>query len=109
MGEVQPSKILLYWPNIIGYLRLLLLAIAFGLFVETNPALFTTLYLLQALLDCQFQDGYAPSVSYCIYDVFRARWGCSTLLPADKCVWSLGRSAILFELNLVSTTACSWM
>eukprot|EP00045_Choanoeca_perplexa_P002348 m.24024 g.24024 ORF g.24024 m.24024 type:complete len:78 (-) comp11465_c0_seq1:542-775(-) len=48
-GET-PLKILLYWPNLIGYLRVLLLAAAF-LHVTTRPVLFTILYSLQALLD----------------------------------------------------------
>lgn len=43
------SKVLLFWPNIIGYLRLCLVFLAWT--VRHSPAVFLPLYLLSTVLD----------------------------------------------------------
>ena len=45
------TSILLYAPNIVGYVRLVLLALAFGVLAETEPLAFVLVYTLNVLLD----------------------------------------------------------
>ena len=45
------ASILLYVPNIVGYVRLALLALAFGLLAEAEPSMFVLVYTANVLLD----------------------------------------------------------
>ena len=104
------TSILLYAPNIVGYVRLVLLALAFGVLAETEPLAFVLVYTLNVLLDGS-EPGYERFNVIVMQEsmaISRGHWTRSRTLALGFVVVSLHLIIIMTEsrsLMWLSTTS----